>query len=103
MDHKAFEDNMIEMVNRNSESAEQARKEAYRAAQEDKTYAKYRKKSDAALQMVVWIGAFIIVALCMFWLNRLGIAPGELPEAVCAVAGLATGSRVTTLARVFRK
>lgn len=103
MDNNAYERDMIDCVNRNSKNAEQARREAYLATKEEQTHNRRCKKSDAAAQIIVWIGVFLSLVLCMFYLNWLGVVPGEFPATICAVVGLVTGARVNALARAFRK
>ena len=103
MDHKAFENNMIDCVNRNSKNAEEARREAYLVAKEKENRNRRSKKSDAAVQMVVWIGVYLAFVLSMVNLAYLELVPGEFPAIICAVIGLATGFKLSALWRAFCK
>ena len=103
MDHKTFETNMIDYVNRNSKSAEEARREAYLAAQEKRNRNQRSKKSDAAVQIVVWFGVYLAFVLSMIHLAYMEIVPGEFAAIICAVVGLVAGFKLNTLWRVFRK
>jgi uncharacterized ion transporter superfamily protein YfcC len=114
MDHKVYENNMIDFVNRNCNNAEQAREEARRAAdkarmeaylaeQEKRAYNQRIFKRNAAAQIIVLVTAYLSVVLGMCYLSWLSIAPAPFPVVVCAVVGFATGLRVNALARAFRK
>lgn len=121
MDHKVYENNMIDFVNRKSNNAEKARLEAYmaeeqkRAAedkkkleaylaeQEKKAYTQRCIKSKAAAEIIVMVTAFLSVVLGMCYLSWLSIVNPVLPTAICAVVGLVVGLRLNALARAFRK
>lgn len=103
MDHKAFENNMIDYVNRNSKSAEEARREAYLAAKEKENRNRRNRKSDAAVQIVVWVGVYLAFLLSMVYLGLFELVPGEFLAIICAVSGVVTGFKLSALWRAFRK
>ena len=103
MDHKTFETNMIDYVNRNSQSAEAARREAYQAAKERENRSQRNKKNDAAVQIVVWFGVYLAFVLCAVYVGEFKLLPGEFVALICSVAGLVAGFKLNTLWRVFRK
>ena len=103
MDHKTFETSMIDFVNRNSENADEARREAYLAAKEKENRNRRRKKSDAAGHIMVWISVYLGVSLCMVYLAWLELVPGWFPAIICAVTGLVSGIKLNALWRAFRK
>lgn len=103
MDHQTFENTMIDCVNRNAKRAEEARREAYLATQEKQNRNQRSKKSDAAVQIVVWFGVYLAFVLSMIHIAYLDLVPGEFPAIICAVVGLVAGSKLNTLWRVFRK
>ena len=103
MDHKTFENTMIDYVNRNSKSAEEARREAYLAAQSKAHYNRRSKKSDAAVQIVVWFGVYLVFVLCAVYASWFKLLPGEFTAIICSVAGLVTGFKLSALWRAFRK
>lgn len=103
MDHKEYENNMIDSVNRKCNNAEKARLEAYIAEQEKRAYNQRLVKSNAAALIIVWVTAFLSAALGLCYLSWLSIIPPVVPTAICAVVGLVTGLRVNALARAFRK
>lgn len=103
MDHKVYENNMIDFVNRNCENAEKTRLEAYIAEQEKQAYNQRLIKSNAAARIIVWVTAFLSVVLGLCYLSWLSIIPSVVPAATCAVVGLVTGLRVNALARAFRE
>ena len=103
MDHKVYENNMIDFVNHHSKEKEQGRMAEADAAREEQGYYLHCYRVNAAIKIVVWLAAFLCAVVGMFYLNWLSIAPPELPAAICAVVGLVTGLRVNALARAFRK
>ena len=107
MDHKAFEDAMIDGVNRNAEDKENVRLEALRERQQVEAALKammHRIKKREATRQIIGTGIISLgVIAAMFYLSWAEIGPGELPEFVCAIVGLAAGARLTALARAFRK
>ena len=103
MDHKEYENEMMDAVNRHTAMAEKARQEAYIAAEEAKAALMLCQKINAGIKIVVWFAAFLCALVVMFYLNWLGIAPPELPAAISGVVGLVTGLRVNALARAFSK
>lgn len=103
MDHKEYEENMMKFVNRHTAMAEKARLEAHIAAEEARVAVVHCQKINAGIKIGVWIATFLCAMVVMFYLNWLGIAPPELPAAICGVVGLVTGLRVNALARAFRK
>lgn len=103
MDHKEYEDKMMSFVNKHTAMVEEARHEAYRAAEEARAAVEHCQKINATIKIVVWLAAFLCALVVMFYLNWLNIAPPELPAAICGVFGLVTGLRVNALARAFRK
>lgn len=106
MDHKVFEDAMFEAVNRNAADMEAAQQEALVERQMNEAAHKARMlriRKKAACKEILGTGiVFLGITGAMFWLSWAGSC-GELPELICGVAGLAAGSRITALARVFRK
>ena len=103
MDHKVYENNMIDFVNQRSKEKEQGRMAEENATREEQAYILHCYRINAAVKIVVWLAAFLCALVCMFYLNWLGIAPPELPAAICGVVGLVTGLRVNALARACRK
>ena len=103
MDHKEYENKMMELVNHHTAMAEEARMKAYAAAEEARAAVEHCQKINAGIKLGVWLAAFVCFVVVMFYINWLNIAPPELPAAICAVAGLVVGSRVNALARSFRK
>lgn len=103
MDHNTFENTMIDYVNRNSQSAEAARREAYQAAKERENRSQRNKKNDAAVQIVVWFGVYLAFVLSVIYLAYQELVPGEFAAIICAVVGLVAGSKLNALWRVFRK
>lgn len=107
MDHNAFEASMIEAVNRNAADMEAARLEALLERQQNEEAHKARMmriRKKAALREIVATGIIslgIIAAMLYLSLSTMGL--GVLPEAICALVGLAAGTRLTALARAFRK
>ena len=103
MDHKTFENTMIDYVNRNSKSAEEARRDAYLADRAKAHYKQRSKKRDAAVRMVVWIGAYLVFVLCAVYLSWFKLLPGEFVALICSIVGLVAGFKLSALWRVFRK
>ena len=103
MDHKEYENNMIDFVNHHSKENEQRRMEEETAAREEHGYILHCYRINAVIKIVVWVASFLCAMFGMFYLNWLCIAPPELPAAICGVVGLVTGLRVNALARAFRK
>lgn len=103
MDHKEYEDKMMSFVNKHTAMVEEARHEAHMAAEEARAAVVHCQKINAGIKIGVWLAGFLCALVVMFYLNWLGIAPPELPAAICGVVGLVTGLRVNALARAFSK
>ena len=103
MDHIEYENSMIEAVNRNCKDAEQARMEAYLAAEEERNAIRICMKRHATVKIIIWFELFVCVLLSMLYLNLRGMATPVLQAATCGMVGLVTGLRVNALARAFRK
>lgn len=103
MDHLAFENTMIACVNRNSKTAEEARREAYLAAKEKENRSRRSKKGDAAVRIIAWISVYLAVVLCMVYISWLELVPGEFPAIICSVIGLVAGIKLSAQFRAFRK
>ena len=114
MDHKVYENNMFDFVNRNCENAEQARinafaaeekkkLEAYLAAEEEEKAKRICMKRNALVKIFIWVEVFVCALLYMFFLNFQGIAHPVLQVVISGVVGLVTGLRINALARAFRK
>lgn len=106
MDHTGFENAMFEAVNRNAADMEAAQLAAQAERQLNEAAHKARMlriRKKAACKEILGTGIiFLGITVAMFWLSRAGIC-GELPELICAAAGLGAGIRIGSLARVFRK
>ena len=107
MDHKVYEDNMIEAVNRNCKDAEQARMEAYlaeaQAREQEHKAMRICMKRIATAKIIIWFEVFVCALLSALYFNLHGLASPVLQVAICGVVGLVTGLRVNALARAFRK
>lgn len=114
MNHIEYENSMIERVNRNYDTVEQARVnafaaeekrklEAYLAAEEAEKAKRICMKRHATVKIVIWLEVFVCALLFALYLNLRGIVPVVVQAATCGVVGLVTGLRVNALARAFRK
>ena len=114
MDHIEFENIMIDRVNRNCDTVEQARinafaaeekrkLEAYLAAEEAEKAKRICMKRHATAKIIIWLEVFVCALLSALYLYLHGLIPLVLQVAICGVVGLVTGLRVNALARAFRK
>lgn len=103
MDHKSFESNMIDFVNRHSQVEEDLRNESIREARENYANIKRCKRTNAAIEAIVWVASFICIVVVMSWANWISFIPAEIAIAVCSLFGLIAGMRINTLAILFRK
>lgn len=107
MDHKAFENAMIEGVNRNAagvEAALLAEMQERQQAEAAHNARMMRIRKRAAFKEILGTGIlFLGIISAMLYLSHTGIGPGELPELVCTAAALGAGIRIGSLSRVFRK
>lgn len=101
MDNNAFENNMINAVNKNAQAASVARASQF---QEDaKKWMERRRKQrlKAFIEILCWLVGFVTIVFAMGALTWLDRVPGEYAIAISAVFGFITGCRVCGLVNVI--
>lgn len=103
MDHKSFETNMIDFVNRNAQVEEDARID-YRQMVEI-TVAKMKRKKliKAVIESIVWILAIPGIVMIMSFAENCGYVPAEVAIIACSLFAYIGGVRLNTLTLRIKK
>ncbi len=103
MDHKSFETNMIDFVNRHSKVEEEARNQRIREEQETAGHRRRCKTINAAVESLVLIAAWVCLTVVMFYAYWINFIPTEYVVVICSAFGFIVGVRINTLvARIKR-
>ena len=96
MDHKSFETNMIDVVNRNAKSAEDSRNEKAREKQEAVDQRRAHQIARAIAEYICWVG-FLIGILTLAVTQLIAFIPASILILLCSLFVFIAGVRINTL------
>lgn len=103
MDHKSFETNMIDFVNRNAQAEEKIRNENLREEQKSAASRKRKKATKAVLETIFWVLAIPGIVVIMSYAEHCGYAPTKVAIIACSLFAYIGGVRLNTLALRIQK
>lgn len=98
MDHKSFETNMIDFVNRNAQAEEEIREEHLREEQETIAHRKRKKVTKAVIEYILWVAALIGIVYVMSFTYITSFVPVDVAVLVASLFAFVAGLRINTLA-----
>ena len=103
MDHKNFESNMIDYVNRHSQAKEEIRNEHLREERETIGHQRRCETINAAVKSMVWIAAWICFVTVMFYAYLIEFIPAGYAVVMGSAFGFIAGARISTLVARVKK
>ena len=97
MDHKSFETNMIDFVNRNAQAEEDIRNEKAREEQVSIGQQRRRKVTSALIESFLWAIAIPGVVVAVSFLQRAGFMVATTAITVSSLFAYIAGVRINTL------
>lgn len=103
MDHKSFETNMIDFVNRHCQAKEEIRNEILREERETVASRKRKKATKAVLETIFWVLAIPGIVVLMSYAEHCGYAPTKVAIIACSLFAYIGGVRLNTLTLRIQK
>ena len=103
MDHKSFETNMIDFVNRNAKAEEDIRNEKAREEQVSIGHQRRRKLTSAVIESILWTMAIPGVVVAMSLVQRAGFMVATTAITVSSLFAYIAGVRLNTLSIRIKK
>jgi hypothetical protein len=103
MDHKSFETNMIDFVNRNAKAEEDIRNEKAREEQESIGQQRRRKATNAVIESFLWAIAIPGVVVAMSLIERAGLMVATTAITASSLFAYLAGVRLNTLSFRIKK
>lgn len=103
MDHKSFETNMIDFVNRNAQAEEDIRNEKAREEQVNIGQQRRRKATNAVIESILWTIAIPGVVVAMSLAQRAGFTVATTAITASSLFAYIAGARLNTLSIRIKK
>ena len=103
MDHKSFETNMIDFVNRNAQAEKEHRNEDLRKQMENTAQRNRKKVTKSVLETIFWVLAIPCIVVIMSFAEHCGYAPAEVAIIACSLFAYIGGVRLNTLTLRIKK
>jgi hypothetical protein len=96
MDHKSFETNMIDFVNRHSQAEEINRGKAIQEQRETAAHQKRKKATAAVIEYLLWVAALISIVMVMSFVGS-DLIPAKVAIPIASLFAFIAGARINTL------
>ena len=103
MDHKSFETNMIDFVNRNAKAEEEIRNEHLREERESIAQQKRKKVTMAVIELILWFVALFGVVTVMSIAHHINLIVSDIAVPASSLFAYIAGVRINTLATRISK
>ena len=98
MDHKSFETNMFDFVNRNAQAEEEIREENIREERETAANKRRKKVAKAVIEYILWVVALIGIVYLMSFACHINFIPTDIAVPAASLFTFVAGLRINVLA-----